>query len=194
MQIRFFDWKFGIDDVNITKRTKLMLQRHKSEIATKPVFSVYEKIAAKCNTTRKKKIRKMSRQERSNCDRGSRAKNGITTSMEIKDKRKNGFDRDSRPNHWTYTDERYLIGSALMCRSVNLIKKFTLSTITQVIWRKWWSKGTKAKSRPKRFFSGYEKIAGKCNTTRKKKEIKNVLTRKVQLWQGIPGEEREYYH
>ena len=74
----FFDWKFGIDDVNFTKMTKLMLQRHKSEIAAKTVF-----------------------------------------------------------------------------------------------------------------FQGTRKLRENA-IQREKKEIKNVSTRKVQLWQGIPGEEREY--
>ena len=61
MQIRFFDWQFGIDDVNFTKMTKFMFQRHKSEVAAKTrFFSVRENCGKMQHNKKKKEMKNVS--------------------------------------------------------------------------------------------------------------------------------------
>ena len=72
-------------------------------------------------------------------------------SIYIKMSCKNGFVRDSRPSHWTDSDERCTARTVLMCRSVYSIRNSTQRVQTKKIFINQCFKPTKAKSPPKPF-------------------------------------------
>ena len=77
----------------------------------------------------------------------------LSISIYIKMSCKNGFVRDSRPNHWTDSDERCTVRTVSMCRSVYSIRNSAQRVQTKKILTKSCFKPTKAKSPPKpRFF------------------------------------------
>ena len=56
-------------------------------------------------------------------------------SIYIKMSCKNGFVRDSRLNHWTDSDERCTVRTALMCRSVYSVRNLAAG-VNKTYWRK----------------------------------------------------------